>query len=319
MRSTIAGCLLAVLTAAPAPAQAPTAPAVDADRLLRDVQVLAADDMEGRLAGSPGGARARDYLRGRLREAGVAPIRDGYDEPFAFSVRGEERHGVNLLGIIRGTALPDRYIVLTAHYDHLGTRDGEVYNGADDNASGVAALLAVAARFAAAPPRHSLLVALLDAEEEGLEGAKALLRDPPVPLAAMAVNVNIDMVGRDPANTLYAVGTRAYPFLRPLLAGVAQPPVTLAFGHEVPGGARRSKDEDWTRDSDHAVFHDAGIPFVYFGVEDYDQHHRATDDAATIGRAFLAGSAATVVAAVQALDTGLEEATSEKGKAKNKH
>jgi Zn-dependent M28 family amino/carboxypeptidase len=189
-------------------------------------------------------------------------------------------------------------VVLSAHYDHVGVRNGVVFNGADDNASGVAALLAVAAHYAAAPPQHSLLVALLDAEEAGLQGAKALMRAPPVPIASMIVDLNMDMVGRDPANKLFATGTYHFPYLKPMLEKSAQQPVVLAFGHDTPG-----EKEDWTRDSDHYAFGEAGVPWIYFGVEDFDQHHKATDDAATIDRGLLAGAAATVIAVVQQVDT----------------
>jgi Zn-dependent M28 family amino/carboxypeptidase len=276
---------------------------VDGAQLFRDVETLAANDMEGRLVGSPGGQKARAYVLGRLKQAGVSPVGDSLEQPFTFTARGGgERTGTNLVGVIRGTRNPDRYIVATAHYDHIGVRNGEVFNGADDNASGVAALLALAAHFTETKPLHSILIAALDGEEAGLKGARAFMRNPPVPASAMIVNINMDMIGRDPANKLFATGVYHYPFLKPYLEHVAQPPVVLAFGHDTPG-----EKEDWTRDSDHFVFHEAGIPFVYFGVEDFDQHHKATDDAATIGREFLMGAAATVIAAVQAFDVHLEE------------
>jgi Zn-dependent M28 family amino/carboxypeptidase len=298
--------LIALAGALAASAFQPVTPAVrvDAAQVFRDVEVLAADGMQGRLAGSAGGERAREYIRSRLEQAGVTPINGTFAQPFTFTSRGEERHGTNLMGAIRGTRFPDRFIVVTAHYDHVGVRDGQVYNGADDNASGVAGLLAVAAHFAREKPQHSLLIAALDAEEEGLQGAKALLRDPPVPVAAMTIDINMDMIGRDPRNRLFAVGTHYFPFLKPYLEHVAQPPVVLLFGHDTPGAQARAtrENEDWTDDSDHYAFHEAGIPWIYFGVEDFDQLHKPTDDSATIDKAFLAGAAATVIAAVRELD-----------------
>jgi Zn-dependent M28 family amino/carboxypeptidase len=280
------------------------APRVDEQQLVRDVNVLAADDMEGRLAGSPGGAKARDYVLRRFREAGVQPIDGNYERPFTFASRSKEpRKGVNLIGTIRGSRSPAEFVVVTAHYDHIGVRNGQVFNGADDNATGVAALLAVAAHFSREAPEHSLLIAALDAEEAGLHGAWDLVRNPPVPLASMAVDVNLDMLGRDAQNRLWATGTHQYPFLKPYLEHVAQPPVTLALGHDVPG----TKEEDWTRDSDHYAFHQSGIPFVYFGVEDNEQHHKATDDAATIMKEFFSGAVNTVIAAVREIDRHLEE------------
>ena len=283
---------------------------VDANQIFRDVEVLSADSMQGRLAGSPGSEKARAYLIERFKQAGIKPLGDTFERPFTFSTRaGGDRHGTNLVGVIRGTRQPDRYLVVSAHYDHIGVRNGEVFNGADDNASGVAALLAVAAHFAAAPPELSLLIAALDAEEAGLQGARALLREPPVPIAAMAVDLNLDMVGRDPGNKLFASGTYHYPYLKSLLEKAAQPPVVLAFGHDTPG-----EKEDWTKDSDHYVFGEAGVPWIYFGVEDFDQHHKATDDAATIDRGLLAGAAATVIATVQSIDAHAGELAAQRSK-----
>jgi Zn-dependent M28 family amino/carboxypeptidase len=287
--------------AAPAP---PVRVDVDAGQLMRDVEVLAADDMEGRLAGAPSGARAREYVLRRFKEVGLAAFGNSYEYPFSFQARGiaDPRTGINLLGFIRGAARPDRYIVVTAHYDHIGIRDGQVYNGADDNATGVAALLAVARHFLRHPPQTSLVIAAVDGEEGGLRGSRALLANGPLKKDAIVMNVNIDMIGRDAQNILYAAGTHHYPQLKPYLEGVAQPPVDLRFGHDAPG----TKVEDWTGSSDHAVFHQAGIPFIYFGVEDYENHHKASDDAATIQRELFAGATATVIAALERLTRELK-------------
>ncbi len=276
---------------------------VDAGQLFRDLEVLSADDMSGRLPGTHDGDKARQYVVGRFKEVGIQPIDASYERPFTFAGSdGRERPGTNIIGVIRGERSRDRYIAVTAHYDHLGVRAGQIYNGADDNASGVAALLAVGAYFSRNRPEHSLLLAATDAEEVGLHGARDLVRRPPVPLSSIAVNVNVDMIGRDATNRLFAVGTHQYPFLKPYLEKVAQPPVKLVFGHDVPG----SRAEDWTRDSDHYVFHEAGIPFIYFGVEDYEQHHQPTDDSATILKEFFTGATSTVIAAVRALDSNLD-------------
>lgn len=285
---------------------------VDADAIFRDVEILAADDMEGRLTGTDGNRRARAYIVSRFESIGVARVGAGFEQPFRFTPRrGDAQTGTNVVGVIRGTRNPDRYVVVTAHYDHLGTRSGVVFNGADDNASGVAALLALATWFTRHRPEHSILLAALDAEESGLRGAMALLADPPVPVSAMVLTVNLDMVGRDADNRLFAAGLHHAPFLRPYLEQVAQPPVQLVFGHDTPD----SRD-DWTEDSDHYPFHRAGIPFVYFGVEDAQQQHQPTDDAATIGREFLAGAAGTVIAAVRRIDAGLDEIAAQRATAR---
>jgi Zn-dependent M28 family amino/carboxypeptidase len=305
------GAVALVVTLLPAQARGQSAVAqparsvaVDAAQLMRDVEALAADEMEGRRAGTPGGARARDYILGRFKSVGLPPFSASYEHPFTFTGRGDTapRNGVNLLGVVKGTARPDRYIVVTAHYDHLGIRSGEVFNGADDNATGVAALLAIAAHFLRHPPATSLLIAALDAEESGLRGARALLAGGSIAKDAIVMNVNIDMIGRDPGNVLYAAGTHHYPALKPYLEGIAQPPVVLRLGHDEPG----TKVEDWTSASDHAPFHQAGIPFIYFGVEDFEHHHKASDDAATIQRELVAGATATIAAAIGNFAKGLK-------------
>jgi Zn-dependent M28 family amino/carboxypeptidase len=299
----VASILAALSVSFSAPAAAQSA-SVDGAALLRDLETLAADSMEGRLVGTPGSARAREYIIRRFKEAGIQPFGASYEHRFTFTGRGDqaERAGVNVVGVIRGRRTPDRYIVVTAHYDHLGVRNGQVFNGADDNASGVAAMIAAAARLNADQPDHSILFVAVDAEEAGLRGARALVAAPPVPLASMALNVNLDMVARDAGNVLFASGTSHYPFLKPYLEKVARPPVVLKFGHDVAG----SKEDDWTRDSDHFPFHDAKIPFVYFGVEDEAQHHKATDDAETVTKEFFVGAANTILAAIRALDANLE-------------
>ena len=305
-RALIAAAFL--IHAAAVSAQAPVASvssSIDGARLLADLETLSADDMEGRLAGSPGGAKARAFIVQRFKQAGIQSIGESYERPFTFRGRrsdSPERTGVNVVGVIRGTRDASRFIVVTAHYDHIGVRDGQVFNGADDNASGVAALLAAAARLSVDKPQHSVLFAALDAEESGANGARALVADPPIPREAIVVNVNLDMVARDAANVLFASGTAHYPFLKAYLKDVARPPVVLRFGHDVAG----SKEDDWTRDSDHFAFHSAGIAYVYFGVEDEAQHHKATDDAETVTREFFIGAANTILAAVRSFDANLE-------------
>ena len=293
--------LLALVSATAAGAQTGS---VDGAALLRDLATLASDAMEGRLVGTPGSARAREFIVKRFKEAGIQPLGSSYERPFKFTGRGDqsERVGVNVVGVVRGRRTPDRYLIVTAHYDHLGVRNGQVFNGADDNASGVAALIAAATRLNADKPNHSILFAAFDAEEAGLQGARAFVGAPPVPLDAIVLNVNLDMVARDAGNVLFASGTSHYPYLKPYLDKVARPPVVLKFGHDVAG----SKQDDWTRDSDHFPFHDVKMPFVYFGVEDEAQHHKPTDDADTVTNAFFVGAANTILAAIRALDANLE-------------
>jgi Zn-dependent M28 family amino/carboxypeptidase len=275
--------------------------AADTAALMATVRALAADSMEGRRVGTAGAARARHYLVNRLRRLGLQPLGTGYQQAFTLADTG--RMGVNLLGIIPGNRWPERYLVLSAHYDHLGTVDGRIYNGADDNASGVAAVLALTEAILQAPLAHSVIVALLDGEEEGSLGAKAFVAAAPVPRTALLLDVNLDMVSHSEKGELFAAGTFYSPALRPVLDSLSRrAPVRLRLGHDRPDG---SAGRDWTDESDQGPFHAAGIPFIYFGVEDHKDYHRPSDDPETITVAFFGRAVGTIQAAVRSLDFAL--------------
>lgn len=275
--------------------------AADTGALMATVRALAADSMEGRRAGTAGAARARRYLVARLRALGVRPLGGGFEHPFVLGDSGGV--GFNLLGVIPGTRRPEQYIVLSAHYDHLGTVRGQIYNGADDNASGVAGVLAIAEALRRAPLTHSVIVALLDGEEEGSLGAKAFLAAPPVPRAALRLDLNLDMVSHSEKGELFAAGTFFAPPLRPVLDSLRRrAPVRLLLGHDRPDGIG---GRDWTAESDQGPFHLAGIPFVYFGVEDHKDYHRPSDDPETITVAFFGRAVGTILAAARRLDGAL--------------
>ena len=280
---------------------------IDAARLLEDVRALSADEMEGRGAGTKGGELARAFVVRRFTESGLGPLWSSFEQPFDLPSKGR---GVNVVGYVRGTKYPERLIVVTAHYDHLGVRDGRVYNGADDNASGVAVLLQLAAHYnGVARPEHTLVFAALDAEELGLVGARELVKRLKAEKRDVALDVNLDMVGHSERGELYAAGTYHTPALRPALERVAAgAPVKLLLGHDRP----EQGQGDWTNQSDQYAFHRAGVPFVYFGVEEHKDYHRHTDDFDTLTQDFFVGAAETVLEAVSALDADLPAAKAKK-------
>jgi hypothetical protein len=299
------------LTAGPAArSQAPTAApaAIDAARLLADLETLSADDMQGRQAGTEGGAKARAYLIDRFRAAGIQPIGGSYGHAFALpagrGAAGASPTGVNVIGRVQGRLTPRRAIVLSAHYDHVGVRRGQVFNGANDNASGAAALVALGRHFSRHPPGNSLVFAAFDAEEMGLVGARAFVRSPPVERSSIVLNINADMVGRDPDNELWVSGTFTQPFLRSHVERVARrAPVILRLGHDDPSG--RGGD-DWMRDSDQWAFVQAGIPALYVGVDDGEHHHRPTDDYANMTHRFFVNAVETIRMLVEEFDGNLD-------------
>lgn len=269
------------------------------DPLLDDLAVLAADSMAGRAAGSEGGRMARDHIVARLRSMGFAPVLDTFPV-----VRGDETtEGVNVRVVVAGTEYPDRYVVVTAHYDHLGIRNGEIYNGTDDNASGTAGLIALAGTLGERPPRHGFMLVFTDAEEGGLHGARHFVDQPPVSLDAVLLNVNLDMVAHSDSE-LWVAGTYPWPALGPVVDAVEPvAPVVLRRGHDTPDDEGA---DNWIMASDHGPFHAAGIPFLYFGVADHPDYHRPTDDVDTIDPAFYRAAVETVERVLRAADRMLD-------------
>ena len=167
----------------------------------------------------------------------------------------------NVVGVLRGSdsELAGEYVVIGAHYDHVGVDDrGRIGFGADDNASGTAALIEVAQAMAAAGPRRSVLFCAFAAEEDGLLGSEAFCGRSPVPVDAMVAMINMDMVGRGDRDEVAVLGIRHNPGLDPLLeravklekTGVKK--VVTGKGHDL-----------WER-SDHYSFHQVGVPSLFF-------------------------------------------------------
>ncbi|MDP3404425.1 MAG: M28 family peptidase [Brevundimonas sp.] len=293
-----------------APAAPPAAvAAVSYDQLLADVRILSADDMEGRDTGAPGGERARAYIVSRFEALGIAAPPVGRLQPFEAVGRTREGpktfNGINILGLVPGTRVPDRYIVITAHYDHVGVNDGHIFNGADDNASGVATMLELAARLRDAPPEHSVIFVALDGEERSLLGAKHFVEAPPVPLSSITMNLNFDMTARAETDMkLWVTGTYQNPTFRPLLETLpARGGVSLAFGKDTP---QDTGNNNWVEASDHAAFYRAGVPFLYLGVDYHADYHRPTDDFERITPVVFAAATELSVASFRALDRGLD-------------
>ena len=193
---------------------------VDRARLIQDVTTLASPAFEGRRTGTRGALNVRRWLVDEFRESGLRPGgTNGFLQPFTLRPRESDPTsasasapeaggaGANVIGLVPGRERQLKRLVITAHHDHLGVRNGVLYPGADDNASGVAVLLAAARHFARNPPRHPMTFAALDAEEIGLRGARTLLDSPLLPRSGIAMVVNLDMVSRSTANESFAAGT----------------------------------------------------------------------------------------------------------------
>lgn len=273
----------------------------DSFRLMQNTRILSADSMEGRLTGTNGNLKARTFIVEQLRRTSAKPLgsNGSYLQSFDKSMLG-----YNIIGFIQGKTFPDSFLVISAHYDHLGIRNGKVFNGADDNASGVAVLLEAANYFSEHTPQHSMLFCFFDGEEQGLTGSRFMVNNLPQGLVASQIimNINFDMLSRNyNGDELFACGTLHYPQLYfPLLPVVMQHNVALLFGHD--GEAGSSRRDDWTLQSDHGAFHQKNIPFIYLGVEDHPDYHKESDEFSHIQPSFFYRAANLAMDVIATLD-----------------
>ena len=174
---------------------------------------------------------------------------------------GQEALSVpNVVGMVEGSdpVLKNEYVVVGAHLDHLGVRSGQVYNGADDNASGSVGVLEVAEAIAQAPPQRSVLFVLYTGEERGLLGSRHFVENPPVPLEQIVANVNIEMIGRWShrpmgSDQIFAIiGSSEDGALREALGRAND----TGFGYQL------DVPENFLGGSDHMAFQAVGIPNI---------------------------------------------------------
>lgn len=269
---------------------------INKDELLNDVKIISSDEMEGRKAGTEGNQKARNYIIKRFIEAGAEKVGTNFSQPFVFKTRdGSEITGTNIVAKVEGKT--DAQIVISAHYDHLGIRGDDLYNGADDDASGTAALIQFIQYFSENTPNHTLIFVAFDAEEMGLQGARYFV-DNYKEIDKVKMNINMDMISISDKDELYASGTYHYPAFKPIIEGIETGDITLLFGHDDPD----SDLDNWTFASDHGAFHRKEIPFIYFGVEDHPHYHQPTDIYENITHDFYAKATGLILKIADAFD-----------------
>lgn len=285
---------------------------VNSKKLLQHIEYLSSDDLAGRKPLSDGSMKARKYILDELTSFDlVEPLYPDFIQNFSFLNQREVKNykdAANLVAFIPGSQ-SRKVIVITAHYDHVGigkadSKGDSIYNGADDNASGTAALMVLAEYFSRNRPKHGMMFVALDAEEMGLRGARALVNDFPYPLDQIVLNLNMDMLSRSDKNELYISGTYYYPRFKTILEKVANGSnPTLRFGHDEPG----TGSNDWTKSSDHGAFFEKKVPHLYFGVEDHIDYHKPSDEFKNIQPQFYINAVNLVLKSLIALDTELLE------------
>lgn len=226
-----------------------------------------------------------DALRRRTAD-GIVPL-PGVRMTLAAPARTEMASAPNVVAVLPGSdpALRGSYVVISAHFDHVGVghtdaRGDSIYNGADDNASGTAALLAAAQAFASLRerPARSIVFLAVSGEEMGLQGAVHWVANPTLSLEGVVANLNLDMVGRNAPDTLFVMG-QEYSSLGPLVRRVGDAHPELGFALPSQGGDPKL---GWFSRSDHTAFVRAGIPVLFFTTMPHPDYHRATDEPATL-------------------------------------
>lgn len=255
-------------------------------RLVDDVKYLSGDDLGGRMTGSAGADSAAEYLARRFAEAGLQPARDGWfqefpiarDAPGIRNARLPVMRGRNVIGILPGRdpVLRREAVIVGAHYDHLGggsfgsldsDSTGRVHNGADDNASGAAALIHIAKTLAAAPPLRTIVFIAFSGEELGLLGSAHYVKEPVYALDRTIAMLNLDMVGRMRDRKLIVYGTATATEFPALLDSL-----NWYQGFEL------TKQGDGYGPSDQSSFYAAGRPVLHLFTDLHEDYHRSTDD-----------------------------------------
>ena len=268
--------------------------AADSSAIRSDIAYLASDRLEGRLTGSPGNDSAAAYIARRYKYLRLKSPFPNYLQSFVARSAANAHRGdttgwktQNVVAMLDGSdpAERGRYIVIGAHFDHLGRsteyamdpKAGDVIrNGADDNASGTAAVLQLARMLSITRPKHSVIFVNFTGEEEGLLGSQYFVDNAPVPLDSIVAMFNFDMVGRLKDDKLLVYGTGTATEL-PALVDSSNLKIVPAF--KIMGGG------DGFGSSDHASFYAKNIPVLHFFTDLHDDYHRATDDVEKINAA----------------------------------
>lgn len=267
---------------------------IKTEELKKNLFVIAADDMEGRDTGSPGQKKAGEYIINFYQQNGIGHPKSmsSFYQKIPAEFMNSKGWGEklpdseNILAFIPGSEKPNEIIVVSAHYDHVGTKNGVVYNGADDDGSGTVAVMEIAKAFQAAKkaghgPKRSLLFLHVTGEEHGLFGSDYYAQNPVFPLENTVANLNIDMIGRDdPDNRgkqyVYVIGSE---MLSSELKKINEAANTKTVGLEL--NYKYDDPNDPQRlyyRSDHYNFAKNGIPVAFFFDGIHEDYHQPTDD-----------------------------------------
>jgi Peptidase family M28 len=290
------------------------AQSITKEDLFEHLSVLANDNMKGRLTGSQEQKMCAYYIAEHFAKNEVMKIanwvndstqvysyfqkfylKEYYGGQFSLMINPTPENikskGVmateNVLGLVEGTDKKEEFVVISAHYDHIGTKNGTIYNGADDDGSGTVAMMEIAQAFAKAkkeghPPRRSILFIAFTGEEQMLLGSSYYVQNPLIPLKNIICDLNIDMVGRIDRNHkknhdyVYLVGSdRISKSLHQLSEETNRSSINLQLDYKY--NAESDPERIYYR-SDHFNFATYGIPVIFYTSGLHPDYHESTDD-----------------------------------------
>lgn len=319
MRSSTILLAIAMLFARGLSAQAPGV--VSQSDVRRLETALADDSMEGRLTGTPGGARAARYIAGEMTRIGLQPVGDsGYFQrvpvtatdssidlraSFDDAAAGKHETAVNVLGLLKGSdpKLAKEIVLVDAHYDHLGVghpvNGDSIYNGADDDASGTVSVLSVARALSSGPrPKRSILFALTTGEEEGLLGTRWMIAHFPLSLDSVVANLETEMIGRP--DSLAGGAGKAW------LTGYDRSTMGAMLAREhIPIVADPRPNQHFFERSDNIAFAERGIPAHTLSTFNlHTDYHQPSDDVSRVDFPHMTAVINAAVRAVRLLADG---------------
>ncbi|MFM9825621.1 M28 family metallopeptidase [Flavobacterium sp.] len=271
---------------------------ISAKDLKEHLTIVASDEMEGRDTGSKGQKKAGDYLINHYKTNGISFPKEAenyYQKVPATFLNGNRSTNLpdseNIWAFIEGSEKPNEIIVVSAHYDHIGIENNEIFNGADDDGSGTVALLEIAQAFQIAKkeghgPKRSILFMHMTGEEHGLLGSSYYSQNPLYPLANTITDINIDMIGRhdefhnDSSNYVYLIGSD---YLSTDLYNICEDANKKYVNIKLDYKFNDKKDPNrFYYRSDHYNFAKNGIPSVFLFNGVHEDYHKPSDEISKI-------------------------------------
>ena len=267
---------------------------ITAPELSKHLYIVAGDEMQGRNTGEEGQKKAGKYLIEEYKKMGISypeAASDWYQKvPSEFMKRGfapKLNDSENIWAFIKGSEKPEEIIVISAHYDHVGMKNGEIYNGADDDGSGTCAVLEIAEAFAKAKaagnsPRRSILFMTVTGEEKGLLGSDYYSSHPAIPLENTVADLNIDMIGRNDighekdTNYIYIIGSNMLSDeLHEVNEKANETYTRVKLDYKFNS---LSDPNQFYYRSDHYNFAKHNIPSIFYFSGVHEDYHQPTDD-----------------------------------------